>query len=138
MVLTVPYIGISEKQQAELDSILPVAKFLKMFMPMYFMNIKKPTDTPWFDNWLHDPMMEGFKMNAHNLVEVQEIEADKFTKIIPNVNTPLLMILAKGDKVVCNDTAKKALEIFPTKDKTFTEVDEPADHLFFQDREYFD
>ena len=91
MVLIAPNIGIREKQQVKLYSILPLARFLKIFMPLYIIKIKPPSDMPWLI---------------------------KFTKVIYNVNTPLLMILVKADTMVCNDTAKKALEIFTAKDKT--------------------
>ena len=75
MILTVPYVGIDEKQQAEFDTMMPLFKLLRYIMPLKFLNIKKPTDVPYFDLWLQDPIMEGYKMNAHNLFEVYEIGA---------------------------------------------------------------
>ena len=44
MVLTVPYIGIDPKQQAELDRVAPLARFIKYFMPYKFKEFEKPLD----------------------------------------------------------------------------------------------
>ena len=82
-------------------------------------------------------MVEGYKINAHNLLEIYEIQNEMQTDFVKNVKTPLLMFLGKSDEVICNKTARKAFEQFPVEDKTLIELDEPADHYCLQEKDYY-
>ena len=61
-----------------------------------------------------------------------------FTNYVPNIKkTSTLMMIGKSDTVVCNKTARKAMEQLPVADKTLHEFEEPADHYILQDNDYF-
>ncbi len=126
--LIVPYLGLSQKDQALIDSYKPIAKILNWVMPTYQFDIKKTRKIEkWLRNWADDPLYRGGEICAHNIL-LSENNLKHFNeKVADKVRTPFLMVLGGKDTLVCNKAAKQFFENNELKDKDLIEY-EDANH----------
>lgn len=58
-------------------------------------------------------MEQGFKVNACNLLMVDSVPDQLFKEVIPKIKTPLLLMLAGQENIICNAKAKEFYDAVP-------------------------
>jgi len=134
MTLITPFVALAEERQVLFDKLRPFAKVMSWIAPNYSFTIKDPHPT-WLNHWREDPLEQGHKVNASNLLTAASVSDFLFTEIGPKIKTPLLLILGSKEQVVCNATAKAFFQTLPIADKSMLEFKD-ADHMIINDKEF--
>lgn len=67
--LVVPYLALSEKDQALMDKYKSIANIVNMIAPTYKFNIRKGRALKkWILNFADDPLYVGGSICCHNIV----------------------------------------------------------------------
>jgi alpha-beta hydrolase superfamily lysophospholipase len=93
--LTVPYFGLCEKDQEQMDKFKPFAKLINIFAPQYRVNVMRGRELkPWVRNWFDDPIYEGCRMSVGNMLESEALMRHFHQNVAQTVTVPFLMIIA--------------------------------------------
>ena len=137
ITLLCPYIGLDEVTKANLAKAKSIAKVLHYIAPEYRMSMPvPPNELSWMANWRQDPLVESYKICAHNLLLIDEITESMFTEYAAKIQTPFLLLLGEADIVVCNKLAKEFFEQTKSEDKTLFEYKGLAHHGMMQDNAF--
>lgn len=132
-----PYFGLSDKDQAELDKYKPLAKVLNYVVPNYKFDVRKGRKLEnWILNWADDPLYTGTKISVSSILLNEKLIQQFNETVADKVSTPFLVLLAGKDGLVSNKAAKHFFENSMVTDKDLIEFDQ-ADHSIIQDAEYW-
>ena len=137
MTLYAPFMKLGFEQQQQFNKLKPYAKILNMIAPTWKLPFSSKEMPSHLQHWRDDPRDKGAQICAQNVIATDKAIMRLHKEILPNVNTPFLLITGGRDTVICNETIQRFYDQSTVVDKDMIDYAD-ADHAIIQDGEYWE